>query len=444
MVESSTAHCCPECGSNSLYKDGLRCLKDGSTIQRWLCRSCFYRFSEPEIKLNVTAQIRERPEPSNDLPHNIVSKSDLSAKKSIDSMSFLSSENIASHERSSVGQRLNSLRDYNRTRRVCATQKGAKNLEENEKQTLSCSSTQTDQTNMNVKGQIIDYLFKMDKQGYSPETQRMNRTALKVLADRGALLSDPESVKEVIAKQKAWSQARKRNVINAYSLFLKFQGLTWDKPKCQVPQKFPFIPTEAEVDSLISGTGPKTATFLQLLKETAMRCGEAKRLSWTNIDFEKHVITLNDPEKGSNPRMWKVTQKLLGMLNALPRKSTLIFGDSSMDSMKSTFLRARKRLACKLQNPRLLEISFHTLRHWKATMEYHKTRDPYYVKQFLGHKSLKSTEIYINIERTLFEPSSDEFTVKATDQPEEIKALLGVGFEYVCQKEGLMFLRKRL
>jgi len=34
--------------------------------------------------------------------------------------------------------------------------------------------------------------------------------------------------------------------------------------------------------------------------------------------------------------------------------------------------------------------------------------------------------------------------VKATDKAEEVKALLEVGFEYVCQKEGLMFLRKRL
>jgi hypothetical protein len=73
---------------------------------------------------------------------------------------------------------------------------------------------------------------------------------------------------------KTSEKARKRNVINAYSLFLKFQGLTWDKPKCQAPQKFPFIPTEAEVDSLTSGTKPNTATFLRLLKETAMRCGE--------------------------------------------------------------------------------------------------------------------------------------------------------------------------
>jgi hypothetical protein len=61
----------------------------------------------------------------------------------------------------------------------------------------------------------------------------------------------------------------------------------------------------------------------------------------------------------------------------------------------------------------------------------------------LGHKSVKNTEIYINIENTLFETSSDEFNVRVTNKPEEVKSLLEVGFEYVCQKDNLMFLRKR-
>lgn len=74
---------------------------------------------------------------------------------------------------------------------------------------------------------------------------------------------------------------------------------------------------------------------------------------------------------------------------------------------------------------------------------YHQTKDPYYVKEFLGHKSLKSTEIYITIERTLFEPSNDEYTVKIGKDPQDIKDLLEAGFEYVCTKDDLVFLRKR-
>jgi len=76
-------------------------------------------------------------------------------------------------------------------------------------------------------------------------------------------------------------------------------------------------------------------------------------------------------------------------------------------------------------------------------MFYHKTHDAYYVRQFLGHKSLKNTEIYITIERTLFEAGNDEFTVRVVEKPEEVKSLLETGFEYVCQKDGLIFLRKR-
>jgi hypothetical protein len=56
---------------------------------------------------------------------------------------------------------------------------------------------------------------------------------------------------------------------------------------------------------------------------------------------------------------------------------------------------------------------------------------------------LDSTQIYITVENTLFDPSNGEYTVKVTKEPNEIKELLEVGFEYVCEKEGTVFLRKR-
>jgi hypothetical protein len=37
----------------------------------------------------------------------------------------------------------------------------------------------------------------------------------------------------------------------------------------------------------------------------------------------------------------------------------------------------------------------------------------------------------------------DEFTVKVDEKPDDVKALLEVGFEYVCQKDNLLFLKKR-
>ncbi|MCW4055131.1 MAG: hypothetical protein NWE84_09500 [Candidatus Bathyarchaeota archaeon] len=129
-----------------------------------------------------------------------------------------------------------------------------------------------------VKGKIVELLVYMKRQGCAESTIRLNRIALKVLRERGADLSNPESVKEVIANQKVWSGNRKRNVLNAYTLFLKIQGLKWEKPRIKISTGFPFIPTEKELDVLISGSGKKNACFLQLLKETALEARIATKI----------------------------------------------------------------------------------------------------------------------------------------------------------------------
>jgi len=433
--------CCPQCGSQKTWKDGLR-KTDLCDVQRFLCRVCGYRFSESKIKFDITGQIFERSKATKDHPDGIVTRSNSPSKKLSDSSSFSGSKQVCSHDVSTAGKNFNSLRIYSSEQQVCAN-KGAKNLNSTETKTVvGDKKTNIIQVNPTVKGKLLEYEFWMQKQGYAESTIKLNRTCLKMMILNNANLLDPESVKVALLRYKA-SQNRKRNVINAYSQFLKLNGITWAKPKCKVIRKFPFIPLEKEIDALISGSGPKTATFLQLLKETAMRCGEAKRIEWIDTDFEKGIITLNTPEKGSNARMWKVTAKLMGMISLMPHNCQKIFGNGPINSLKTTFLKTRKRLASKLQNPRLLKISFHTLRHWKATELYHKTKDPYYVKDFLGHKELRSTEIYINIERTIFAPSSDDFTVKIAQKPDEIKALLEVGFEYVCEKDNLIFMKKR-
>jgi integrase len=87
-----------------------------------------------------------------------------------------------------------------------------------------------------------------------------------------------------------------------YDGFLKFMKIPWEPPEYKPERKAIFFPNEEEIDQLIAGAGKKLAVFLQLLKETGMRSGEAARLKWINIDFQKRLIGI-DTEKGSNPRM---------------------------------------------------------------------------------------------------------------------------------------------
>jgi len=76
-------------------------------------------------------------------------------------------------------------------------------------------------------------------------------------------------------------------------------------------------------------------------------------------------------------------------------------------------------------------------------MLYHQTKDIVYVKEFLGHRKVETTLLYVQLAETIFKDLTDEFTVRIVSESEEIKTLLEVGFEYVCEKDGFLYLRKR-
>ena len=233
---------------------------------------------------------------------------------------------------------------------------------------------------------LLDYAWKQKKRGLAETTIKMRTYRLRVLAKKGADLSNPDSVETVLATEE-WSQANKRLSIEAYHSYTKTMGIAWTPIKCQYEAKQPFIPLETELDQLIAGCGKKTATFLQTLKETGSRCGEATKLKWTDLNTENNTLAINDPEKHSNSRTIRISSKLLAMLNNLPKKSDYIFKPVS----RSVFLRQRNKLSVTLQNPRLRQIHFHTFRHWKATTEYQRTRDILHVMRLLGHKDIQNT-----------------------------------------------------
>lgn len=297
-----------------------------------------------------------------------------------------------------------------------------------------------------IKGKILQHHVEMKLNGYKDTTIRLSKSALNTLINRGADLTNTQTVKKVIAEQN-WSGNRKRNVINAYTQFLTFIGLTWQPPNYQITRKIPFIPTEQEIDDLIAASPNPLAAFLQLLKETAMRRGEAIVTPWKDVDLERRIIMCNYPEKGSNPRIFnELSGKLLNMLNNLPKENEMLFGTTTQCMLKNQLCRTRKRLAFKLANPRLNEIHFHTFRHWKATMLYHYKPDILVVAEFLGHKDLENTRLYIQLEKSLFKNlPSDQFITKIAHNVEEACKLIEVGFEFITgeYQDGGKIFRKR-
>ena len=372
----------------------MRYAAHARSVQRWLCRNCGYRFSETNLNHSNKTQRASR----------------------VDTQS------------------LNRSYAYPSKRQVCELlTEESKNLTEVTRQELASREGTTQAAN--TKGKVIEYSFWLLKQGYAKATIKGRTVLLKRLAKLGDL-HNPESIKEVIAKQE-WSTGRKENAVDAYSSFLQMQNRKWEPPSYRRIRKLPFIPTENEVDQLIGGCNKRMATFLQLLKETGVRCGEACKLKWTDIDTENPSVRVT-PEKGSNPRILKMSAKLTSMLSALPKDSQTLF-PSDPDVMRKSYQRQRKQVAFKMQNPRLTQISFHTLRHYKATMEYHKTKDILHVMQILGHRSINNTLIYTH----LVNFKDDDYTAKVAHSEQEICQLIEAGFEYVCDYEDNKVFRKR-
>jgi len=125
-------------------------------------------------------------------------------------------------------------------------------------------------------------------------------------------------------------------------------------------------------------------------------------LLWTDIDSEKATVTIS-PEKNSRPRRLGISRQLVAMLNSLPKLHEFIFRNPHVNRLRSledfsrNFIEHRRTVAGRLQNPRITRIGFKTLRHFKPTTEYHRTKDILQVMQLLAHKSIKNTLVYTHL-----------------------------------------------
>ena len=207
-------------------------------------------------------------------------------------------------------------------------------------------------------------------------------------------------------------------------------------PRYQIEETLPFVPDEKELDQLISSCrSRRMAAFLQCLKETFADPGEILKLRWK--DISDNVITIT-PVKGHLPGQAKISGRLVAMLNALPKTSQYVF-PTAYNNMLKGFVYVKKRAAQKLQNPRLLEISFTTFRHWGGSMIAHYTNgNVLTVQKLLRHKQIQNTMKYIH----MINFKEDEFEVATATNVEEAKKILAVGFNYVTEKDGIMLFRR--
>ena len=296
-----------------------------------------------------------------------------------------------------------------------------------------------------VLGEYVSYLLA--KKSLKHSTIKRKVKALRSLLKRGINLNDAD---EVITFLNTCDLASgtKQIILYAYEDYLKMKGIELKLPKIRREYPLPFIPLEKELDQLISRARMKMKAFLQLLKETGARPLEAWSLKWNDIDIPNRAITIK-AVKYSRSRKLRISNELLNMLLALPKKHDYVFSTSGkrenfekeLQHFTRNYLFMRNKLAEELKNPRIRRISLRTFRHWKATMEYLRTRDIVHVKELLGHVNIQNTLKYIHLANAISNNES-RFICKTAKTVEEAKALIEQGFEYVTEIDGIKLFRK--
>jgi integrase len=417
---------CPECSSERLYQAGLRYLSTGETVQRWLCRDCGYRFSQPNEQIDVASQLRGFNSRSQ-LTKPSVSDRDFSIKKSLNDVSFPLGEDVCSHNVTVIGKGLNALCSNSSKRRICA-QKDAKNLAAQEEIEKACAGD----------GKLLNYAWLLKKKrGAADNTINLRVSTLKLIQKKGVNLNDPESFETVLATEPL-TKARKWQWVACYKSYARIMKIPWEPIRVKYEPKEPFLPTHEEMNALINAASKRLATFLQVAKTTGGRVGELCKIRWIDIDTEKNTISINNAEKGSRNRTIKVPQKTIVMINSLRKRHPIHVFNTKPCNVRVIFQNLRKRLAYTQNNPRFLQIHLHTFRHFYATETLRRTNSLRYVKYTLGHKSIMNTERYTH----LIDFGSDKYHSAIATTIEEVRKLAEDGWTYFQEIDGIKVFRK--
>lgn len=365
---------CPRCNSEKVWKDGIRENVSG-LVQRYTCPDCGYRFSESAVLSNSSG--------------------------------------------------------YYGYCRVGDIQEESKNLT-----VVSLGLTTGD----NDSSRIIElYGQHLKKEGLRPSTIDGYVRIIESLLKNSVDLLNPDSVKEYLASKDDITEGRKRNIVHAYQHFhvLCF-GKEWgNAPKYKRVKKPQYLPKEETLQLIIAGVPNKYKPFCQLLLEAGLSSLEAWLLKWSCINFEIGHVNVT-PIKNRNPRTLPLSQRLMHMVQLLPRESQYIFRKGTLDSFREGFRKHRVKLAEELGEPEILKCSFKTFRTFYVTSCSYRFSDPFEVQYRAGHTQMSTTQLYIRREHSM----NREFVSRVTRTIEEAQEAIEQGFQYITDVEDVKLWQK--
>ncbi len=170
--------------------------------------------------------------------------------------------------------------------------------------------------------------------------------------------------------------------------------------------EFQYLRDRTQVRALLHAAGHEVAGTLELYAAavyTGMRCGELLGLQWSDVSFDRRLITVqrsyDKPTKSNRVRYVPILDALLPILrqwrlqNGLP----LVFPNQQGNMHTPSPRITQETLQRCLNRAGLHRIRFHDLRHTFAAQWVMSGGDIYRLQRILGHASIAMTECYAHL-----------------------------------------------
>jgi site-specific recombinase XerD len=198
-------------------------------------------------------------------------------------------------------------------------------------------------------------------------------------------------------------QSRSTMRVNYFALKFYFKSVlnkTFDEeiPLAKKDKKLPMVLNKNEIQRMIDATyNLKHKLVLMFLYYAGLRLDETRNIKWTDLDFERGLIHVKIA-KGGRERVVFLHQKLLDTLKVfgLKEEGMIFTPDSSRSKYNSRTIQQIVKHAAKGVGIKK-RVSPHTLRHSFATHLLEVGADIKYIQLLLGHKDIKTTQIYTHV-----------------------------------------------
>jgi site-specific recombinase XerD len=189
-----------------------------------------------------------------------------------------------------------------------------------------------------------------------------------------------------------------------YEKVLGREKFFWEIPRAKKPFQLPNVMGEKDITALFNAlTNLKHKAILFTAYSSGLRVSEVVGLKLADIDSDRMQIKI-ESAKGKKDRMVNLSPVLLDILRQYiktsnPRPLVYLFESEiigepySSRSAQKIFQRAKEKAGIAK------EVSFHSLRHSFATHLLEKGIDIRYIKDILGHFSIKTTQRYTHVKK---------------------------------------------